>query len=248
MLNSAIRIPPEISDELMHLCCVDTSALKNFGLVCKSWLPASRYHLYMTTTIYPRNCLAFFKLLQSPFCTIRPFICHLEIEDLANTVVQTFSDPVALEAVRTLRLRNINWGALELGAKEGFWSSFRGVKELGLSRVSFEKFDDFIELINSFPALERMSLREIDYEGHRCSSARKVRNFAPHCAIPAIHTVVLESLLPREVPWICKFVQVLGASLKDLTLDTGELFQNAAEGVSGWLFASPMDQGLMALT
>ena len=233
MTPSVVEIPSEIADELIGLCALDKPALKTFSLVCKSWLPASRYHLYATATIYPWNYLTFLELFQSPFCTIKHFICRLEIEDLSNIPIQIFSIPMGLDAVRSLRLGNVNWSALGSGAKERIRSCFQSVRELALSRVEFVKFDDFLEIIGSFPALEHVSLFEINYEGRRRPTARKVQNFVPHHAMPPLHTVVLESLLPAEVLWVSRFLQMLGASLRHLTLEVGEFFENAAESKSG---------------
>ncbi|KAF8218062.1 hypothetical protein K438DRAFT_1451511, partial [Mycena galopus ATCC 62051] len=40
------RFPPELEDALIDFCHEDHATLATCGLVCRDWLPTSRYHLF----------------------------------------------------------------------------------------------------------------------------------------------------------------------------------------------------------
>jgi hypothetical protein len=66
-------------------------------------------------------------------------MCHFEIQNLTNMSVHPFANTIALDAVTTLRLADVNWSALKIAAKQGLRSSFQGGKELALSGVDFAR-------------------------------------------------------------------------------------------------------------
>src|SRR5882762_2321795 len=66
-------------------------------------------------------------------------MCHFEIQNLTNMSVHTSANTIALDAVTTLRLADVNWSALKIAAKQGLRSSFQGGQELALSGVDFAR-------------------------------------------------------------------------------------------------------------
>jgi hypothetical protein len=74
------HLPLELYDRIIdHLHC-DQVTLKTCALVCKSWLPASRYHLSQAFSLTCWNCERVLLLLESPLCTLKSCVHTLKIE------------------------------------------------------------------------------------------------------------------------------------------------------------------------
>ncbi|KAK0429922.1 hypothetical protein EV421DRAFT_1913731 [Armillaria borealis] len=56
-------------------------ALKSCSLVCRAWLPRSRYHLFRTTTVSFLNHTVFMRLITSPNCSFLSFIDTLVLKE-----------------------------------------------------------------------------------------------------------------------------------------------------------------------
>jgi hypothetical protein len=98
------RLPPELIDTIIGLLSDDKETLATCTLVCKSWVPASRYHLTSVfSEIYFSQWRDEQSMLSSTACTIASAVHHLEIEGM-----EADSD---LQEV-TSRLPNITYLAL----------------------------------------------------------------------------------------------------------------------------------------
>ena len=75
-------IPQELSDTILDFLHDDVTALCSAGLVCRSWLPASRLHLFSDIELNPR--ISGHRGLLEAICaersTIPPYIRYLDIE------------------------------------------------------------------------------------------------------------------------------------------------------------------------
>jgi hypothetical protein len=78
--SSSPRLPQELCDYVIDYLHCNRAALKACSLVCKDWLPASRLHLSRAIYRWPSKCADLLSLLESPLCTIKPFVKTLEIE------------------------------------------------------------------------------------------------------------------------------------------------------------------------
>jgi hypothetical protein len=76
------RLPPELMDTIIKLLRDDRAALATCALVCRSWVPASRHHLFYNVTIGPGNLTDISYLLSSMSCTISSAVEHLALEEL----------------------------------------------------------------------------------------------------------------------------------------------------------------------
>ena len=74
-------IPQELSDTILDFLHDDMAALCSAGLVCRSWLPASRFHLF--SDIELNRQINGHRVLLEAVCaecsTIPPYIRYLEI-------------------------------------------------------------------------------------------------------------------------------------------------------------------------
>jgi hypothetical protein len=73
------RLPPELIDAIIEQLHDDRAALATCALVCRSWVPASRHHLFSDVTIWPATLSNTFTLLSSPSCTIPSAVEHLTL-------------------------------------------------------------------------------------------------------------------------------------------------------------------------
>ena len=116
-------LPQELSDMIIDYLHDDEAALRNAGLVCKSWFPESRFQLFSVIKLSVYNVFYDNGLVET-ICaegsTIPPYILHLEIEnkgqdsknvDLALLKLPPFNN------LKSLSLGQINWASLQ-GAKK----------------------------------------------------------------------------------------------------------------------------------
>jgi len=64
-------IPNEIQDRILDFLHDSKPALKACALVCKAWLPTSRYHLAPVIRLTPNRVDYIMKIFKNPNCTIR---------------------------------------------------------------------------------------------------------------------------------------------------------------------------------
>ncbi|KAJ7098281.1 hypothetical protein C8R44DRAFT_642877, partial [Mycena epipterygia] len=74
-------LPPELVDAIIGQAQDDIHALATCGLVCRSWLAASRYHIFkgIPVSLRPGNVQPFIQLLIHPSSTLHPYIQSLEL-------------------------------------------------------------------------------------------------------------------------------------------------------------------------
>src|SRR5271170_4062894 len=64
-------LPNEIQDRILDFLHDAKPALKACALVCRAWVPTSRYHLFSDIRLYRGKADAFEELFKNPDCTIR---------------------------------------------------------------------------------------------------------------------------------------------------------------------------------
>ncbi|KAF9266635.1 hypothetical protein L218DRAFT_858255, partial [Marasmius fiardii PR-910] len=61
---TAPTLPPEVTDCIIDHCHSDREVLSTCGIVCKSWYPTSRYHLFAAVEISKNQGKGFHKVLR----------------------------------------------------------------------------------------------------------------------------------------------------------------------------------------
>jgi hypothetical protein len=134
-------IPQELSDMILDFLHNDVSALCNAGLVCKSWLPASRFHLFskleihLCAPVYPR----ILELICAEGSTIPPYILRLRIAvdlgyvDEIQSVNETILRIPLLSNLKSLSLSRIEMTRLTPDAKKNLTTMLRNLTFLKLS-------------------------------------------------------------------------------------------------------------------
>ena len=198
MRHKAARLPAELTDRVIDHLHSDKLALAKCSLVCKDWLPASRYHFFQISDIRLTgdNIHSFAELLNSPAST---FFGHALCVILsgppvdsnrylsASRIFDTISHHLFRLKIKSLALTSVVWNIT--GEKqEELFKYFATISTLDLHSVLFSEpslqpFDyrpQFIQFISSFLSLERLYLCEI---------------FFPTCDVDPIPPFTLSPLL-----------------------------------------------------
>ena len=114
------RLPAELTDRIIGHLHFDKLALTTCSLVCKDWLPASRYHFFQTNICLTRdNVHSFVELLNSPASTFFGYALHVHIfpgkttrplkRYNASCIFETISHHLFRLTIKSLRLSFLEW-------------------------------------------------------------------------------------------------------------------------------------------
>ena len=144
----------------------DFRTLSVAALVCRSWVSASRYHLFEMIETWTPNISTLGQLIANTHCTFASSIREIHIEPLLNECANgTRStprciDPIAghfskLVSVRKLRVSAvhmpINWQKL---LKETDFTT--RITHLWLCSLRLDSFKCWMEILKSFPSLVKL--------------------------------------------------------------------------------------------
>jgi hypothetical protein len=161
------RLPAELTDRVIDHLHSDKDALAMCSLVCKAWLPASRFHFF-PTKLRLTNCNihSFVELLNSPVSTffghalnveISPFLPYLSEPLRASCIFDAISHHLFRLKIKSLGFIRVRWDIKD-EKLEGLFGSFATISILQLEDVRFSVPDQFIRFIASFVSLERVKL------------------------------------------------------------------------------------------
>ncbi|PCH36380.1 hypothetical protein WOLCODRAFT_166882 [Wolfiporia cocos MD-104 SS10] len=160
------RLPPEITDFIIDFLHDDTRTLKACSLVCHSWLPATRYHLFDSVRIRStEDCLRFRRLLDRPLPRswvdiayhIRQLVFHdfpFQFLDLAK-VQHSFSK---LREVRSLYFRFWMEAEVPEGLIRCLATALPQVTELHFQECFFVYQAQLLRMICAFPNLKQLRI------------------------------------------------------------------------------------------
>ena len=144
-------IPQELSDTILDFLHDDMAALCSAGLVCRSWLPASRFHLF--SEIELNRQINGHRVLLEAICaecsTIPPYIRYLEIYgDESQFVDETLLRLPLLSNLKGLSFWMINMADLTPNAKKGLTTLLPNLTALYF--ISFDVCNCFSLHLDSF--------------------------------------------------------------------------------------------------
>src|ERR1700722_3210615 len=238
--NLPSSFPAELSDAIIDYLHDDIHSLGTCALVCKRWLPSSRYHLFGRVTVSPKNVGKLVELLQSPLSTI-PQVSHMRMYLIqsAKQFDDTLSSLSSLTPLRSVHSLSLNQVILESTTKAIISQpAFGAVAELKLEEVRFGEFHHFVDFMSGFSLLEtfvvkhlswRMdthlsavwwttpsTLRVLDLDLCPVVGILKWLRLCP--PIPPIHTVRFRGLTTPWLSGIQCFLREIGPSLQHLSL------------------------------
>jgi hypothetical protein len=213
------RFPPELFDIIINFLHEDRKTLAACALVCRSWVPASRYHSFSKITLDPwtwRNA----GLLLSPANTITDAVQHLVLEK-----VGCFRGLLKI----TSRLPNITRLTLRKSSEHsqhfspslsqlGLSPFMKNLKSLELVNVCFLTVETLISLLRCCPRLQSL----------HCNTVR-IEHFWPPRPDDHLQEAVVPELKALSVwqsPWLLdSVVRYWGCSIPRLAkLDLGVHF------------------------
>ncbi|KAJ7062129.1 hypothetical protein C8F01DRAFT_1251944 [Mycena amicta] len=242
------RFPPELEDTIIDLLHTDPPTLASCGLVCRSWLPSSRYHLYSDILLTAQNASAFTAILAST--------PHIAL--LVRKVQIRFSDATLRELVPILselpRTTSLAFRPTKDEVARNLTPALLQPVLLDATRIEHLTFDfksrfdslrQVIDCVCLCPQLVSLELggswlRMGDFDnadlgggGGGIQLPRALRALTLTCdldyilrwflqlengAIPDIETLVLHHIVRREVPAIAAYLQRAGPTLRSLSL------------------------------
>jgi hypothetical protein len=133
--NMPLAIPQELSDMILDFLHNDRPALCSAGLVCRSWLPSSRFHLFSKSEIEiyddePRTL----ELICAEGSTIPSYIVNLSI--VVRIQSETLLRLPLLSNLKTLSLSRINMASLTPDAKKRLNIMLRNLTSLKFNRFT----------------------------------------------------------------------------------------------------------------
>ncbi|KAF8877360.1 hypothetical protein BD779DRAFT_1677352 [Infundibulicybe gibba] len=162
--------PSEIVDLVIDQLEQDKTTLEVCSLVCRSWLPRARHHLFSTFDIHTKSASAI-DLLTSPLCTIPPHVRRVKfsIDEKLETAriaacIQELADGgsnLLSLSVKTVPGGGMTWVDDHLQA---LFSApiLKNLRHLKLMYLRFNNLNDSIRLYSSLPALESLVLYGVD--------------------------------------------------------------------------------------
>ncbi|KAF5356581.1 hypothetical protein D9758_008196 [Tetrapyrgos nigripes] len=175
-------IPLEIYEEILSQLSSSPLTLNSCCLVCKAWIPASRYWLFSASKVLVlrTNVDAFLRLVNrrdDPFSII-PFIQHLALEQGGSHRLPFWGvhgDYYAFQfddflkrfhGFASLKSLRLGWIRADIGSPVpvALRSNFSTVNELELNSVVLSSVQQFFDILHSLPNLVVLSLSGLSFE------------------------------------------------------------------------------------
>ncbi|KAI0940639.1 hypothetical protein AcW1_003784 [Taiwanofungus camphoratus] len=228
---------PVLPEPLVHriVSSADPHTLRACALVCRSWLPTARSHLFHTVVLKRRDACARFLAATRSAPDIANYVKKLWV--IANVDGDdsegSWSDLVPLLLAQNLAnlalllCRGVQWDKTELGAR--FYAALArltSLKELRLYHCSFPCFRDLQTLLCAFPQLEDLSFWAVSWTSELPPAVVSPK------AVP--HTLRLKALRVKRsgTPLACMLDWVLSTpswrSLRTIELHRVEKEEEAA--------------------
>lgn len=177
------RLPIEIWERMIDCYGSDTEVLYRFGLVCKAWLPRTRYHLWSTLTIAPDQGMPRTRysrawtnhLIPRSALAVSPARAQYT-RRLVFTDCPTFRDALSLPALdeklqdlEELSLGNFQWENCGI-LKENLLKHFNGIQILRFHGGAMGDVSKSVQLLSSFPKITTLELSGVAIHPRSLSS------------------------------------------------------------------------------
>ncbi|KAJ7289355.1 hypothetical protein C8J57DRAFT_1277475 [Mycena rebaudengoi] len=221
-------LPAELTDEIISCIHESPSPWKDLSacsLACKTWLPASRSHLFHSIRIKLHKATRWNEFLKSSHLTT--YLRHVEIMEqpevasemtyldrktLTDALYAILPQLAQLLTVTSLTIDVISWVAWEDFQLDYLCSAFRNITDLELCNAKFRDAQQLMHVLCHFAFLKRVSLVRIkakpldsdEYSGQLASS---------------LHTLKItfrKAIFGGEANWLCKYYDL--AAVRHLEL------------------------------
>ncbi|KAJ7244407.1 hypothetical protein B0H12DRAFT_808407 [Mycena haematopus] len=234
------RFPSELEDAVIDFCHKDRATLAACGLVCRGWLPTSRYHLFSSISLTAENVPGFLDILSlSP--TLSSLVQDVELRFSGISLLDLEVVPILVLLTRAACL-TLRPAHDELTFAVCTSSLSRALPALHLVHLKFDfnsRFESLQQVIACVCLCPELESLEIG------GSWMKRGDFAAPPQLPqTLHTLILTCdldyfltwfmtlkdrmpviqhlylhyIVRREVPTIVRYLQTAAANLKSLGL------------------------------
>jgi hypothetical protein len=186
-----VRLPPEIMDAIIGQLHDDRAALATCALVCRSWVPASRHHLFSKVTIRPGDLSGASDLLSSTSCTITSAVEYLTLNQFNLFRSDVWEVVGKLSRITRLRLYD---GGMDVSHPPALAPLLCNLEALDLEDVYFRESSPFHSLLRHCP-----HLRHLSFSGLRFRTAKHLSSTAgalvPRLTSLSVHPAPLDYLV-----------------------------------------------------
>lgn len=240
-------IPIELSDYILDFLHEDRKALKKCSLICRSWYPSARYHLY--SRIYlpsPTACRLLHQLFESS-SYLGQFTRYLNLSKAMSPTSDKDSEdtnsklavlwPPLFAALPHVEELELSFLEIDTPFHTALLPNFPRLTTLTLQYCRFPSFGHFAAALLSFPSLRQCTLRGISWESTQPAFAGAVpaeRGSVPQISITSLTLgrdidlqVLVEWLLQEHLCDALEAVVACCAFAQDAVI-LGELLRAAA--------------------
>jgi hypothetical protein len=155
------KVPPELVDIIIGLLHDDRATLVASALVCRSWLPASRYHLFSEFAVSWKNISDASELVSSPTCTFASTVKHLKLHSIC--VESSCELPRIVHALSNITQLSLS-GCHLSPPQSALILLLRNLESLRLQDVSVEQNGgSLFSLISHCPQLQNLACSDISF-------------------------------------------------------------------------------------
>ncbi|KAJ7704024.1 hypothetical protein B0H17DRAFT_1326736 [Mycena rosella] len=231
------NFPQELIDRILDDLHDDEPSLVQCSLVCRAWLPTTRYHLFSDLMLerQPSKDTALLELLALGPCTFTPFITHVWMSDRssdAREVVEAWAPRLPLlcqlSGVTTIYLTGSQFFPT--------LAHLTGLTYLRLHGVKFDSPRQLFDMLESCPTLTSLGFYDVECtpssESVSYSESRHIRDldiglssdvldfFAGRLVAPHLNCnkIGFASIRFEDTQSIGKLLRHVGENLHDLSL------------------------------
>ncbi|SJL14802.1 uncharacterized protein ARMOST_18273 [Armillaria ostoyae] len=213
------------------------ATLASCALVCRAWLPRSRFHLFRSVYLEPDNYASFLPLITSPFCSFLNSVLELVLSDeyREETIYSGCGDPegddywihkalpnFALSLFADIRLLTIHAARFDYMSEEDFAKTLdhlfgsTTITHLAIRYCVFWTQDHLIQALSSIKSLDAVNLR---CPTLRTFPKRDDKTQSPLPTLPAsVSSLMINIDSAQNIVWMARIISVTGASLKRLNI------------------------------
>jgi hypothetical protein len=156
----SLRVPPELTDRIIDFLWDCQLDLRVCSLVCRQWLPASRWHIFETITIWPDSRLL--TLMQFPQSVVANHTRTLNLRLRLPAEVNIAAVRILWHLPNVLNLRTVIVGSVPPSPAQ--FPVVPLVEKLSLQHTKFASCNDFAEFLSKFTTLRELELGWISWE------------------------------------------------------------------------------------
>jgi len=146
------ELPNEIQDRILDFLHDSKPTLRACALVCRAWVPTSRYHIFSDITLRTKDVPSFEVLSKDPNCTIRS--CrHLEIHYLSTKIMKALQHLPRLLSPRSLHFKYAAYPRV-LAA----FGRSPSVEYLQVDNAAFNGFYQLDDVLVNFPNVRELTM------------------------------------------------------------------------------------------